>query len=827
MVELLAPAGSFDSLRAAVNAGADAVYIGGKKFGARAYADNPETDVLLSGLDYCHIHGRKLYLTVNTLLKERELEEELYEYLLPYYQEGLDGVIVQDFGVMRLIRDVFPLLPVHASTQMTVTGVDSARLLKAEGVTRAVTARELSLEEVRCIIDKTGIEIETFIHGALCYSYSGQCLLSSMIGGRSGNRGRCAQPCRLPYQLKHADGTAPDGQKYYLSMKDLCTLDLLPELLDAGIASLKIEGRMKRPEYTAGVVSIYRKYLDRCLEYGIGTGTRSGKSFDSCRRRYTVEEEDRRILMDLYNRGGFTKGYYQEYSGRDMMSMERPNHFGTEAARIAAGKRGVRSVTAKEPLYKNDVLETHDGRPGFTLTQDVCAGAPVPLPKGWKLPVSECTLYRTRCEALLQRLQETYLERNCQEKIKGDFILSEGSPAILSLYYGDYEVTVCSEKMVTRAESRPLDAASVEKQLRKTGNTPFVFSELAVTIKGQLFFPLRELNELRRQGLEQLEQLVLASFRRELQGDGRRNNVAEKRQCQEEALSYEVQRQEPESGRRRLSVFVMTQEQLQAVLQVRPLALSAVYLDLLAVCTGRYRADAKRLEELLALVHEQGLLCYLNLPPVFRKGDRELLEETRMHQLLPSFDGFLLHTLDELAYLRAAGIRAELIADDTLYAYNRRAETFLREHGVGRLTFPAELNFRELQGLTGQERELVVYGHQALMHSAQCLIKNTTGCRNTPSKHWLKDRRKAEFPVLCRCTGCCNTIYNSVPLELISCQREIDALKPSVFRLSFTVESGAETEAVLARYGAWLDGAPASGETAAESTRGHFRRGVE
>ena len=242
MVELLAPAGSYESLRAAVNAGADAVYIGGSRFGARAYADNPDEDALLDGIRYCHLHGKKLYMTVNTLLKEEELEQELYSYLFPYYQAGLDGVIVQDFGVVQYLAEHFPKLPVHASTQMTITGCDSVRVLQRHGVTRVVPARELSLDEVQQIIEETGIEVETFVHGALCYCYSGQCLFSSMIGGRSGNRGRCAQPCRLPFRREDGERNMLGSQKYLLSMKDLCTLELLPEIVGAGIASLKIEG---------------------------------------------------------------------------------------------------------------------------------------------------------------------------------------------------------------------------------------------------------------------------------------------------------------------------------------------------------------------------------------------------------------------------------------------------------------------------------------------------------------------------------------------------------------------------------------------------------
>ena len=261
--ELLAPAGCYESMTAAFAAGADAVYIGGSRFGARAYAENPDEDLLKRAIDYAHEKNRRLYLTVNTLLKDDELDG-LYDYLNPYYREGLDAVIVQDLGVLRYIRDVFPGLDIHASTQMGITSAYGARFLKELGATRIVTARELSLEEIRGIHESTDIEIESFIHGALCFCYSGQCLLSSMIGGRSGNRGRCAQPCRLPYDLyENGKRVNKKEKQYLLSPKDICTLELLPQLIESGVYSMKIEGRMKRPEYAAGVVRIYRRYLDR------------------------------------------------------------------------------------------------------------------------------------------------------------------------------------------------------------------------------------------------------------------------------------------------------------------------------------------------------------------------------------------------------------------------------------------------------------------------------------------------------------------------------------------------------------------------------------
>lgn len=308
-IELLAPAGSLESVKAAYCAGADAVYAGGNRFGARAYAQNLTESELLDAIDYAHLHDRKFYLTVNTLLKEPELEEELYAYLKPLYTAGLEAVIVQDLGVLDFVKQEFPGLAIHASTQMTLTGSGSAAILEKLGASRVVTPRELSLQEIQNIRKETNVEIESFVHGALCYCYSGQCLLSSVIGGRSGNRGRCAQPCRLPYDVVWDGKTVNDAlHKYVLSPKDMCTLAILPEIIEAGVNSLKIEGRMKKPEYTAGVVSIYRKYLDRYLQEG--------------KAGYQIKPQDMQILWDLFNRNGFHESYYKQHNGSDMITFQ-------------------------------------------------------------------------------------------------------------------------------------------------------------------------------------------------------------------------------------------------------------------------------------------------------------------------------------------------------------------------------------------------------------------------------------------------------------------------------------------------------------------------
>ncbi len=297
-VELLSPAGSYDSFLAAVSAGADAVYLALNRFGARANATNLTVDELIEALDIAHIFGKKIYLTVNTLFKDNEIGE-LHDFLYEPYIHGLDGVIVQDIGVMSKIRELYPDLPVHASTQAAITSSDGAFYLKSLGIKRIVPARELSLDEIRRMKAETGLELECFIHGSMCYSYSGKCLLSSFIGGRSGNRGRCAQPCRLMYE-----------GKYPLSLKDMCTIDILPRLIDAGISSFKIEGRMKSSEYVYSVTSLYRKYID--IYYSSA--------------EYKVDEDDRARLISLYTRSGNCDGYYFRHNSRKMITPVSPSY---------------------------------------------------------------------------------------------------------------------------------------------------------------------------------------------------------------------------------------------------------------------------------------------------------------------------------------------------------------------------------------------------------------------------------------------------------------------------------------------------------------------
>lgn len=335
-MELLAPAGNYESFLGAIHAGADAVYLGGAKFGARAYADNFTEEEICRAISYAHIYGKKVYLTVNTLIKEAEFAE-LIPYLTPFYLAGLDGVIVQDIGAFLAIREAFPGLELHVSTQMTITGAYGAGFLKDLGAVRIVPARELSLEEMKAMKQETGLEMETFIHGAMCYCYSGQCLFSSILGGRSGNRGRCAQPCRLPYQVAGKD--KHNTEQYPLSLKDMCTISFLPKLIEAGIDSFKIEGRMKKPEYAAGVTAIYRKYIDLYYEKGAAA--------------FKVSKEDLEKLSSLYIRSQIQEGYYFKHNGADMVTLHSPAYNSSDEQLLAT----IRKRYIETPLKKKIRME--------------------------------------------------------------------------------------------------------------------------------------------------------------------------------------------------------------------------------------------------------------------------------------------------------------------------------------------------------------------------------------------------------------------------------------------------------------------------------------
>lgn len=736
--ELLAPAGSLDSLKAAVNAGADAVYIGGTKFGARAYADNLTREDMKWAIDYAHLHGVSLYMTINTLLKEHELEEELYDYVRPYYEQGLDAVIVQDFGVLKALARWFPKLPLHVSTQMTVTGAEGFEFLKDfANVTRIVTSRELSMKELWHIRNTTDLEIESFIHGALCYCYSGQCLFSSILGGRSGNRGRCAQPCRLPYEvLENGKRISGNQEMYILSPKDLNTLELLPQLLDMGIDSLKIEGRMKRPEYTAGVVSIYRKYMDRYMESG-------GKN-------RSIEKKDIQNLEELFRKRGYSKGFYEQHNGRNMMALTAPEN---------EKKESERSI-------------------------------------------------------FMDSLYDTYIKTEKKEKINGILEVSTQKPVNLLLQWNELKVNVSKEPAML-PKNRAMTSADFEKQLRKTGNTPFEFEALKVLIEGDVFVPNKAVNELRRSGLALLEEAAVAKYRR----------TAEERP-QKEAVRSFVDNQ---SWRPVFHVSVETKEQLDAVLLSE--LPKSVYIDSSFMSMTELKRFCGTEKGRAALENYE---LFYTLPPVFRMETAKAYTEEYYRLKNIPWKGFVVKNLEGYQWLCKMGNEKPIIIDANLYTFNRRAKEFWKgQENVLYETLPVELNYRELKERGCEGSELIAYGHLPMMTSAGCVYKSLKRCRRAqtgslaPEAYYcLKDRRNMKFPVKPVCRECYNVIYNSQPLSLLNMRDRVAALMPGFLRLSFTLENAARTKKVLESFGKnYMENVPVEDFT--DFTRGHFKRGVE
>lgn len=800
-VEILAPAGSMECLKAAITAGADAVYTGGALFGARAYAHNLTEEELLEAIDYVHLHGRRLYLTVNTLIKDREMEKQMYDYLLPYYRQGLDAVIVQDIGLFRFIRKHFPDLPVHASTQMTLTGVDGAKFLEKEGAQRIVTSRELSMAEVKKIADETELEIESFVHGALCYCYSGQCLFSSFIGGRSGNRGQCAQPCRLLYRTPEAK-----RPQYLLSLKDICTLELIPEMIESGIYSFKIEGRMKKPEYAAAVAFQYRKYADLYLKYYEECPAEEDPAAYAM-KKYRVREEDRQMLLDLYNRGGFHTGYYHTQNGREMISLNRPNHAGVPAVKVLA-KKG-RNVTAKAltDLYPQDIIELpmRKGREkadNYTCKDAVRKGMNVQIPVFADTPFKRDEIWmRTRNSTLIDTLREEFVNGKIKERICGTFRLYPQEKATLTVKCRDAEITVAGEK-AQEALSQPMSRERIEKQLRKTGNTEFEFSFLKVEIGEKVFLPMQSLNELRREALETLEKVICEKYRRS----------GEVKDPEEDTIELSME-EEVLSG---WTASVRTAEQMEVILEEE--AIGRIYVD----CTMFPRIWEKdSYVEWITKVHAAGKEIYLVMPYIFRERTRKQYEAAYNRIFEAGWDGILIANYESFAFLKEHGYTGRIMTDYNLYEFNQESRKFWKEKGVFEFTAPVELTERELQDLRVKDGEVIVYGYLPMMISAGCIQKTTRGCLKKSGQTTITDRYRNPFVVKNECDYCYNILYNYVPLYLGDRMEEVYQIGPGRIRLMFTTERQQEVRQILSAY---FEGKELPEGT---YTRGHWKRGIK
>ncbi|MBR2403125.1 MAG: U32 family peptidase [Lachnospiraceae bacterium] len=706
-VELLAPAGSYQAFIGAMNAGADAVYLAGKQFGARAYADNFSCDELIQALDYAHLFGKKIYLTLNTLVKDSEIDQ-IYDYILPFYEHGLDGVIVQDLGVLKYLKEHFPLLELHASTQMTITGANGANYLKQFGVTRVVPARELSLTEIKDMKEECGLEIETFIHGAICYCYSGQCLFSSLIGGRSGNRGRCAQPCRLSYEY--------DGMnQHYLSLKDMCTIEMIPQLINAGIDSFKIEGRMKRPEYAAGVTAIYRKYIDQYYE--------------NPDKPFRIDAKDMDILNQLYIRKERSLGYYEKHNGKDMITLDNP-------------------------------------------------------------------AYSEVSQALLDQIGEQYLTKLKQLPVTAYLYMSVGMPLSLTIVHEESGVSVTVEgNVVDEAKNQPLSEENVIKQLTKTGNTDFCLKQIDIQMEGNCFCPVKVLNELRRNAFDKIKEAMLMPYMR----------TAVKPEYDNAELIYNT-------SKPHTHVLVSTMEQLDTVLN--QYSCERIYVE-------DYLFNDKEIDIVLNRGNE--VQIYIALPYILRQK-RKNQYKTVLKELLNRYPihGILVRNLEEVELLNELQCELPVIADHTIYTFNKSAVHAVCENVADEYTLPVELNSKELMGVASDKAEMLVYGRIPVMFTANCILKTRNKCSHSNEVISITDRYHKRLPVRMNCRECYNVIYNSVVYSLHKKSEDVSRIPVFANRIAFTFENRKEVKEIMDYYmgiSTQLD--------LIEYTNGHFNRGVE
>lgn len=763
-VELLAPAGSYEAFLGAVNAGADAVYLGGHQFGARAYADNFDADEIVRALRVAHFYGKKIYLTVNTLLKEREMSS-LYEYLAPFYEAGLDGVIVQDFGAFCYIRDHFPGLALHVSTQMTVTGAGGAALLKELGAKRIVPARELSLEEVKKIREAADVEVECFIHGAMCYSYSGQCLFSSILGGRSGNRGRCAQPCRLPYEIF-------DGKKklsvnsHPLSLKDMCTLEYLPALLEAGIDSFKIEGRMKRPAYAAGVTAIYRKYID--LYYSEGASV------------YRVDPQDMDRLRRLYIRSEIQTGYYERHNGREMITPGDPGYAGCDETLLSEIESKYIREPEKMPVRMRAYLKA--GEPLRLRMEAVDGNHAEPSAH----PVIEMTGETIQPAKSAPLAAEDVIKRLCKT---GESLLTVES----------CEVSLKGACFVPVRALNELRRAAVE-----------AFEK---TVAESLGMSVRRALQTVENTLESKN--IVNRPSQSISGGAHTNSSEEKSETKNTSVDVTIHTREQLKaalawgGCRRIymesDLFIKSHEEMAQLIGSASRhhgddGMPVFYLALPPILRGRDEGYLRRLEKMLDQREGcvQGFLVR-NLEGLAWTKDFSGIEERRC-----------------AAY--------DIVPDAGLYCFNADALAFFKRFS-DEITLPYELNAGEAAYLvrTAKERgmsaTLIAYSRIPMMITANCLKKTAGICGadiDGGGMLSLKDRKSQTFPVEINCNHCYNVIYNAVPYSLHGAKKERERIGADALRYDFTMENAVQCTEILEGNFPFAD-----------YTAGHCKRGVE
>ena len=854
--ELLAPAGDRESLVAAVENGCDAVYLGAQILSARASAANFTPDELADAIDYAHLRGVKAYVTVNTLVKDSETMDTA-DLLYHLDKSGADSVIVQDMGLLSLARSIVPGLLVHASTQMTVHNSEGARFLQAMGVKRVVLAREMTLGEIRQVRQNTEIEIETFVHGALCISYSGQCLTSSMIGGRSGNRGACAQPCRKRYELRTAGRRVETDGEYLLSPKDLNASRILPELIDAGVDSLKIEGRLKRPEYVACAVRIYRRLIDRYME---------------CQSGYFVSDDESLHLAQLFNRG-FTEAYLGKNPRGTLMSRIRPhnrgirigtvNRYDQRAGRISVELSG--KLNTGDGIGIDETVEAAEiGRAagtagaGMTVrqmyeggrrTDQAGAGTIVEIPSGVPAPAGSA-VYRTLDRQLRDSLRRTFTSPTPLRKVPVAIRAKAAVGLPFELQIEDMDsnrVCVHSEYVIERAIRDPTTKEQIVRQLTKLGKTVFEISDISIEIEGEVFIPVSQLNLIRNDVVSRLES---ARIRRVRRGHATRTLPPTLTPTPTSgSAASPVNTTEPPAPMHKTggpvnTLLAVSTNTLAGVKSAISGGADAIYLG-----GERYREEVRAgggapdLEAAVRCAHREGRRIYLNTPRIVKDSGMGTVAEVLSRAKTLGFDGAL--ASNHGVFRLAMEIGLEVIADMPLNIFNRRSLGFWEEHGAKMAVLSPELTLSEIREIAPHGAvECIVHGRLTLMESEHCVVGGILRCTGdgeggectAPCEAGcfeLVDERGYVFPLRMD-TDCRTHLLNSKELCMLDyVSRIVEAGVSSIRIDARAIESGRVRE-ITRLYRSAIDGCFAGGGKVQKRCRditdgyttGHYKRGV-
>jgi len=770
--ELLAPAGNMESLYIAVAAGCDAVYFGGAGFNARANAGNFTAEDMEKAIDYCHLRGVKCYITLNTLVKGAEMHEFL-TFAQRLYNAGADAFIVQDIGAAMLLRKNFPNIRLHASTQMTIHSQQDAEFLVKNGFDRVVMARELSLKQI-IPITESGVEVECFVHGALCFCYSGQCLMSSLLGGRSGNRGRCAQPCRLKYSLEINDDLAARG--YLLSPKDISYIEQLPQLIGAGAASFKIEGRMKSPEYVGLVTQIFRKHIDGYMENP---------------NKYRVSDDDKSALLQIFNRGGsFSPGYLDGNRGRDMLS-SRVKNSGVRIGEVVKFADGRCTVRTSKSLVPGDGIEivTRHGSVGTGISREVLVpngetSDAIVVIEGEIFPGD--VVYKTYDKKLMDD-SRAIAHNKRKIDVCGTFKAAAGKPSELTLSYEGLTVNVVGG-LVEHAKNVPIDVDEVSARLSKLGDTTFKMKKIEVDIEGDIYIPVGELNGLRRMAADVLGEKIIANSKRE----------------SERPYVPVVKHVTAQETHKLLTVSVQNKQQFDAVC-AKPYV-HRVYVELPAMLTelNYFPENSNRAEVFAAL------------PRISTNRLDEVFEQLENSDV----DGYLVRTYGQFEMVRATD--KKIAMDHSFNVLNQAGLEFWKDKSCS-VALSAELNFNEINRFANDQSEIVIYGKMPLMVSALCPIGAFGQCQNTAV---ITDRKGEKFTLLADCDNCTCTILNSVPTFLANNIYDVPESSAGLCRLSFTDEEPIDVAIVLQTHYDVLAGEPYVPLGIDGFTKGHFYKGL-